>query len=185
MAEPDGVMNGPLWPSDWQTGWVTWIDTDAVGIPIEGTRVLTMNVTRAYSTSRHTTIHNREIAVQLENGRPSGPRAVVNNAGVPCIELPISRDPDVQPFPIGWLSRESWTGTLQTFEVLPEHTLESPLYLTGDILSAPADPSITLVRVFEVPLQASGPEAAVAVGARVGDWILFQDTGRVVRITSL
>lgn len=185
MAEPDGVMNGTLWPSDWQTGWVSWIDADTTGAPLSGSRSISMTVQRAYSSSRHTTIHNTTIVIPNADGRPSGPRAVLNGDGVPCIELPISRDPDVQPFPIGWKAKESWSGFEQLFEVGVEHTLDSPLYLTGDVLAVPPDPTVTVVEVYRVPLEASGPQSAVDVGAGVGDWILYEDTGRVVQITGL
>lgn len=187
MVEPDGVMNGPAWPTDWQTGWVTWRYSDMSGKPLEasvpGAAInLSLSVLRATSAATHTTIFSTPFDVPLVDGRPSGPRVVVNSAGVPCIEMPLSTDPDVQPLPLYLHARESWgEHYLMRRLVLPEHTLDSPLWLTGDASDVAEQPGVVSKLIWKVPTEASGPP----LNADVGDWVLYQDTAVIKEITTL
>ncbi|HEY8591189.1 MAG TPA: hypothetical protein VIL55_16700 [Naasia sp.] len=186
MPEPDGVMNGPLWPADWQTGWVTWRYADLLGRPIDvqypgATIDISLTVRRAVSLDTKTSVSGLPIPVPVVEGVPSGDLVVLNGAGVPCIEVPLSNDPDIEPTPLVIRFRESWTNRQRDRLVLPEHTLESPLYITGDLDDVTDDPAVSSKLVYSVPLQASGPPPEAAVG----DWVLYEDTALLVEVTGL
>lgn len=170
MAEPDGMMNGPAWPSDWNTGWVTWWYSDMVGQPVVGTMTLSLSVTRAVSRALRATVWGGNVIVPNSGlGRPSGPLVVVNSRGVPCIEVPLGNDPDVDPAAIQLLARESWSGTLLRKTVTAQHTLEDPLWLSGDLQAVAAQPGV----VGRVMWEISEPYVVPPPDAAVGDWLFY------------
>ncbi|NQX36239.1 hypothetical protein [Herbiconiux sp. VKM Ac-2851] len=184
MAEPDGVMPGSLWPPDWNTGWVTWRYANILGQPKQGKVRLSLAVGRAVSPEYETAIIGGVIEVTLVDGKPSGDFVQLNSAGVPCIEVPRGDDPDVVPNPIQIIADEVFSdggGAVSRFVVSAEHTLNAPLWISGNLNSVSDQPGVVAQIVWYVPLEESGPPAL----AQVDDVVWYIDTGHITQITSL
>jgi hypothetical protein len=171
MAEPDGVMAGPPWPPDWQTGWVSGRWTDITGAPLTGTLTVSMSVERAVSPATHTTIVGGKLTVDIVDGVPSGAKVIENADGVPCFEFPITSDADIQPSDLQ-LVIASPSGPQRRY-LTASNTLDNPLWITGDLTSIAAQPGVIRTTTWEVYAAPGNipPEAAI------GDWILYLPSG--------
>ena len=178
MAEPDGVMDGPLWPADWQTGWMSGRWVDAVGTPLTGVLTVSLSVARAASLATHTTIIGGVRSIDVVGGVPSGPHIIVNPAGVPCFEFPITTDPDIQPS--GLQLVVTFNDVTARRELTETHTLGNPLWLTGDLTSIAQQPGVIRPSIWEV----QGAPGNIPAEAAVGDWIAYFPSGQLTTKTS-
>ena len=178
MAEPDGVMPGPLWPADWQTGWMSGRWVDAVGTPLTGVLTVSLSVNRAASLATHTTIVGGVRSIEVVAGVPSGPHITVNSAGVPCFEFPITTDPDIQPSDLQLIV--TFNDITSRRALTEAHTLDSPLWLTGDLTSIAQQPGVIRSSIWEV----QGAPGNIPAEAAVGDWIAYFPSGRLTKKTS-
>lgn len=179
IVEPDDRMGGSeLWPDDWSTGWVSGRWVDATGAPLTGTVELTLSVVRAASSSTRTTIVGGKRIFEVVDGVPAGPHAVTNSDGVPCVEFPVTNDPDIRPTDLQLVVKE-WGGTYRR-DLTADHTLENPLWLTGDLISIAAQPGVIRSTVWEV----HAAPGNIPADAAVGDWIAYLPSGLVTKRTS-
>jgi hypothetical protein len=180
MAEPDNVMGGPGWPAEWQTGWVTGRYVDIEGNYLTGTITLSNKVSRAVATISKTAVIGGEIVVPLAFGVPSGVKAQENANGDMCIEFPISTDPDVVPAEMQLIAKEALLGanggTASSESVIKyltaEHTLDNPLWLSGDLESVASQPGV--VSAFAHFLDNS--DTPIPTTAKAGDVVVYLDT---------
>lgn len=180
-VEPDGIMSGPLWPHDWQTGWVSWRFADMLGNPITGNMTLSLSVKRTVSPTTHITVYGGSLKIPLADGVPSGPRVVVNSEGVPCIEVPLNYDPEVQPIRTQLVATEDWSGQTHYRTVTAEHTLDNPLWLSGNLASVARQPGVLMPTGWKVEFRADGPPPEAAVG----EFVWYLDAGLITQITEL
>jgi hypothetical protein len=177
MAEPDGVMAGPPWPPDWQTGWISGRWTDITGAPLTSSVTVTMSVEKAASAATHTTIVGGKITVEIVDGVPSGVRAVLNGDGVPCFEFPITSDPDIEPANLQ-LVITSPSGPQRRY-LTQSNTLENPLWLTGDLTSIEKQPGVIRAFVFTI----TEPPYEQPADAVIGDMVVFKKSnGELVEV---
>jgi len=177
--EPDGVMGGPSWPPEWQTGWVTFRYSDITGASPQGTVKLTNSVKRAVATTSKTTVYGGEINVPLSGGVPGGSVAQENLDGIMCIEFPIGTDPDVIPAEMQLLATESFTGVTLRKVLTADHTLDNPLWLTDDLTSVAAQPGVVKATIWEVATESLG----IPDEAAIGDYIFYLYPGKITRKT--
>lgn len=169
VPEPDDRM-GSFWPDDWSTGWVTGKWVDAAGIPLTGKVTLELSVKRAASPATGFTIIGGVVTISVVNGVPSGPNVTENEDNIPCVEFPVTDDPDIQPQDLQLIITESWGGkTRRTLSATD--TLDSPLWLTGDLTSLTPVTGFVFGPVWWV----SEPYPATPPGARVGDTLIYVD----------
>lgn len=161
-------MDGPLWPSDWQTGWMSGRWVDAVGTPLTGVLTVSMSVNRAASLATHTTIIGGARNIDVVEGVPAGPFAVDNADGVPCFKFPITTDPDIQPSDLQLIVK--FDGVTTRRELTEAHTLDNPLWLTGDLTSIEQQPGVILSRTYTV----TAPPYVEPLDAKTGDLVVFK-----------
>ena len=178
MAEPDNTMGGPLWPSDWSTGWLSGRWVDAVGTPLTGVLTVSLSVARAASLATHTTIMGGERRITVTDGVPSGPFVTVNDAGDPCFEFPITTDPDIQPSDLQLIVK--FNGVVSRRQLTEAHTLDNPLWLTGDLTSIADQPGVIRSSIWEV----QGAPGNIPAEAAIGDWIAYFPSGQITKKTS-
>jgi hypothetical protein len=174
MAEPDNKMGSGRWPADWSTGWFSGIWVDALGNPVTGTITVRLSAERSGSAATHTTVYKGERVVQIVDGIPAS-SFTANTAGVPCVEFPVTDDPNVQPVGMGLLITESWSGVTYRRDLHAANTLNSPLWLTGDVVSIADQPGVIQPTV----LQVQGAPGNIPPEAGVGDWIAYFPSGLV------
>lgn len=180
MAEPDGKMAGPVWPAEWQTGWVTFRYSDINGNPpVDAKVTLTNSVTRAVATVSKTTVYGGFVEVPIVNGVPGGTRAQVNSFGEMCIEFPIGTDPDVIPEAMQLVAVESFSRATIRKVLTAEHTLENPLWLSGDLDAVAAQPGVIKTLLWEVANESLG----IPTEAAIGDYIFYVIPGKFTRKT--
>jgi hypothetical protein len=187
-VEPDGKMNGPGWPDEWPTAWVTgkWVDIE--GNYLTGTVSLKNSVNRAVAQTSRTAVIGGVISFPLADGVPGGPRAQPNSDGIFCIEFPIGDDPDVIPTQMQVEAKENLSvpgttglassATIRTV-LTTEHTLDNPFWLTGDLVSVASQPGVIEKKIWEVANENLGIPAA----AEVGDYIFYVIPGKFTRKT--
>lgn len=173
-------MDGPLWPPDWQTGWVSWRHINVLGEPINGTVDLSLAVIRTISPAYHTTVYGGSRTVTLVDGMPSGDFVTYNSNGTPCVEFPLSNDPDIVPSQVELVAVESWSGQRLHRLLTSAHTLENPLWLSGDLASVVSQPGVIAISVWKQDTRDDG----IPTEGRVRDWVLYRDTGLITEITS-
>jgi hypothetical protein len=180
-VEPDGLMNGPGWPSEWPTAWVTgkWVDID--GNYLTGTVTLKNSAARAVATTSRTAVIGGTIPFPLVDGVPGGPRAQVNSAGVMCIEFPIGNDPDVIPTEMQVIASENLTiaNTTATLSnaiirttLTTENTLDNPFWLTGDLVSVAEQTGVIYAGTYFL----ANANTPIPATARAGEMVLYLDT---------
>jgi hypothetical protein len=179
MAEPDLVMNGPVWPPEWQTGWVTFRYSDIKGNPVEGNVTITNSVPRAVGQVSKTTVYGGSVVVPLAFGVPSGPDAQENADGIMCIEFPIGTDPDVIPAEMQLVAVESFSRATIRKVLTAEHTLDNPLWLSGDLDAVAAQPGVIKATIWEVANENLG----IPTEAAVGDYIFYVIPGKFTKKT--
>lgn len=187
--EPDGKMNGPGWPEEWPTVWVTgkWVDID--GNYLTGEVVLTNSATRAVATLSRTAVIGGSVSFPLADGVPSGPRAQENADGVWCIEFPIGTDPDVVPTDMQLVAAERLLGadgktasTTTVRKVLTEqYTLDNPYWISGETEVVKAQPGVVQRNTYWVDFASTG----IPAGVQVGDAIVYLDTREMFFVESL
>ena len=167
-------MDGHLWPADWQTGWMSGRWVDAVGTPLTGVLTVSLSVARAASLATHTTIIGGERSVDVVGGVPSGPHVTVNDAGVPCFEFPITTDPDIQPSDLQLIV--TFNGITSRRALTEAHTLDSPLWLTGDLTSIADQPGVVRSTTYTI----TAPPYEEPAEAKSGDLVVFRKSAGAV-----
>jgi hypothetical protein len=175
--EPDGIMNGPIWPPEWRTAWVTFRYSDITGESLVGTVTITNSVKRAVAKTSHTTVYGGSIVVPIENGVPSGPRAQINSAGVMCVEFPIGTDPDVIPAAMKIQCAESFSGQTIYNTLTEAHTLDNPLWITDDLTTVKGQAGVIQTLLWEVANENLG----IPTEASIGDYIFYVIPGKFTR----
>jgi len=181
MVDTSDGMDGPQWPAEWQTGWVTFRYSDITGAPLAGNVTITNSAKRAVAKNSHTTVYGGSIKVPLTNGVPGGVNSQENADGVLCIEFPIGNDPDVVPAEMQIVCAEDFSGSTIYATLTSDHTLDNPLWLTDDLTTVRGQAGV--FSAFAHFLDTA--DTPIPSFAKVGDVVVYLDSDTYFQIESL
>lgn len=184
--EPDNLMNGPGWPPEWPTAWVTgkWVDIE--GEYLTDTVSLENSAKRAVATVSRTAVIGGVITFPLSEGVPGGPRAQQNADGIWCIEFPIGNDPDVVPSQMQVIAKENLKGAdgkpasnaIIRAVLTPEYSLDNPFWLTGDLETVAAQTGVFYAGTHFL----DNADTPIPANARAGEMVLYLDTFKLFEL---
>lgn len=149
-----------------------WVD--AVGTPLTGTLKVSLSVNRAASLATHTTIIGGARSITVVDGVPAGPHVTVNTADVPCFDFPITTDADIQPSDLQLVVE--FNGVTARRELAEAHTLDNPLWLTGDLTSIADQPGVVRSTTYTI----TAPPYEEPAEAKSGDLVVFRKSAGAV-----
>lgn len=185
MAEPDNVM-GPFWPADWKTGWFGVKYTDYEGGPKAGHLLVSLLAARNVSEGTETTVVGTPVKVDLVDGKPYHPKATINDNGDWVMEWPTTDDPDILPelnkVQIVEVFDDGLGVTLQ-FDLVSADTFNDPAWPATDPTAVIIQPGVYLGSLWlEAVDPGPGEWTTQPAYIRTGDGVIFENTGRIVRI---
>jgi len=183
MAEPDNVM-GPFWPSNWKTGWIACRYVTVDGTPTKGSVHLSLVAGRGVTEGNDETVTPSVRTLQLMDGQLYGVGAEQNSNGDWVIEFPVTDDPDVSPTENRVRMVEDFEGgSILEFNLPSTATFDNPWWPATDLTATITQPGIRLGSLWLEPVDPlTDTWPAQPSYIRTGDGVIFEDTGRLVRI---